>query len=74
MDPVVIATCAIIGAFMVGVIAGIRLGVDHPIDEPIPLRLEDEPPSAVGELRRLRAPFGVSPLGRPWDGDRDGWA
>lgn len=69
MNPVIVAMCAIYGAFAFGVLCGIRVGRDG-TEYPEPLEVT-EPPSAVGDVRRLRAPYGVSPIGRPWDDERD---
>lgn len=74
MNPVIVAMCAIYGAFAVGVLFGIRIG--HDAHDDVVLVDLSEPPSAVGPVMRTRecAPFGVSPIDRPWDWVRDGEA
>lgn len=58
----------LLGAFALGVIAGVVVGSSaHPYEQ---IRTT-EPLTHVSDLRRTRAPFGVSPQGRPWDDDRD---
>lgn len=61
-------TAALFGAMLLGVIVGVAIGSSaQPYEE---IR-STEPLSAVGDLRRTRAPYGVSPLGRPWDDEVD---
>lgn len=59
---------ALFGAMLIGVVVGVVIGSSA---EPYEQIRTTEPLSAVGDLRRVRAPYGVSPMGRPWDDERD---